>query len=247
MNFFRFAGARRRVDTRISGIFGVIVVLSAACSSNEGGESPGAGGQVLGFGGAVSAGGSSSAMGGTFVAAGGKFSSSGGASFGGVPSGSGGSGGKAAGGSVSATGGSGGSGGKAAGGSGASATGGSGTSVAGAGGIPSKPPGPGANGLSPYSQECHGNSLDCNDPALRCLGIRDGSAVAGYSCSNVCASASDCSSVSSGTEASAGCVEFVTQKHCLLICQDETGQKACPQGMSCYVYPGTTLGYCLWR
>ena len=109
-------------------------------------------------------------------------------------------------------------------------------------------PEPGSDGASPYIRECHGDSLDCEDPALRCLGIRDGSEVFGYGCSNVCETVADCSSADSRAPAKVGCVDFVTSKHCLLVCKDElTGEHACPTGMSCYVYPGSLLGYCLWR
>lgn len=108
-------------------------------------------------------------------------------------------------------------------------------------------PGPGPDGRSAYAIECRGDSLDCKDAALRCLGLRDGNTVLGYGCSNECQSAADCSRAPSGAEATAGCVDFAFSKHCVLVCQQGATLRACPTGMSCYVYPGTDLGYCLWR
>ncbi|HWA73873.1 MAG TPA: hypothetical protein VG937_16135 [Polyangiaceae bacterium] len=118
------------------------------------------------------------------------------------------------------------------------------TSQAGIGGIP----GPGPDGKSPYQRECHGETSMCVDVAsLRCLGIRvSADEVAGYSCSNPCQSNSDCSTVPSSAEAAPSCVDFVTQKHCLLVCQQQSKTFSCPAGMGCYVYPGSTIGYCLW-
>lgn len=212
------------------------ILVCFACGGGEGSdESGGSGGKTAGSGGASQPGS------GGGIASGGKTSSAAGMTAGGsITATAGSSSGK--GGSNSANGGA-----SAAGGSTGSAGKATGTAGASAGGVPNTPPGPGADGLSPYSIACHGNSLDCADPALRCLGIRDGTGIFGYSCSNVCTTANDCSTVSSGAEAAAGCVPFTTESHCLLVCQDDTGQKACPNGMSCYVYPGTTIGYCLWR
>lgn len=117
-----------------------------------------------------------------------------------------------------------------------------------AGHASSTPPAPGPDGSSPYERECHGDSLDCGDvPALLCLGIRDDTTVYGYGCSNPCQNDADCTSAPSSAEASAACVDFVTQKHCLLVCLDGTKRSTCPAGMSCYVYPQTTVGYCLWQ
>ena len=48
-------------------------------------------------------------------------------------------------------------------------------------------------------------------------------------------------------EAKAACVDFVTQKHCLLVCLSEGETKSCPDGMGCYVYPQSPIGYCLWQ
>jgi hypothetical protein len=109
-------------------------------------------------------------------------------------------------------------------------------------------PGAGPDGNSPYQRECHGETSMCVDVAsLRCLGIREGTAVFGYSCSNPCKSDADCSKVPSSAEAGPACVDFVTQKHCLLVCLQQGKNFDCPSGMGCYVYPGATIGYCLWR
>ncbi len=110
------------------------------------------------------------------------------------------------------------------------------------------PPPARADGNSPYLTACHGDTTSCVDIAnLLCLGIRDGSEVAGYSCSNPCEDDADCSSASTMAEAQAACVDFVTQKHCLLVCLDNGVKSACPSGMICYNYPGNPLGYCLWK
>ena len=101
-------------------------------------------------------------------------------------------------------------------------------------------------GLSPYSLECHGDTLDCGgDPALPCVGIQteEGN---GFSCSNHCDSTRDCSDAPSGAGAKAGCVQFVERKRCMLVCYDDGDELACPDGMSCFVYPGSPVGYCLW-
>jgi hypothetical protein len=209
------------------------LLVCFACSGGEGGEGVGgAGGTiVLGFGGAN--GGARATYGGN-VAFGGKSSGTGGAGLGGST---------AAGGAIGTLGGAKSFGGASGGSESFGGAASSGSAGASAGGVP----GATSEGLSPYTTECHGKSVDCADPALRCLGIRDATSVFGYSCSNPCKTASDCSSVDSGAEASAGCVPFTTESHCLLICQDESGERGCPNGMSCYVYPGTTVGYCLWR
>jgi hypothetical protein len=112
----------------------------------------------------------------------------------------------------------------------------------------SSPPEAGADGVSPYERECHGDTIMCEDVAtLRCLGIRDDTAVYGYSCSNPCDTDADCSATPSSAAARAACVDFVTQKHCLLVCQDQGMTLACPAGMYCYVYPQSPIGYCLWH
>jgi len=115
-------------------------------------------------------------------------------------------------------------------------------------GFPAMVPPPAASdGSSPYVKECHGDTRSCVDVAnLRCLGIRDDSGIHGYSCSNPCDNDADCSLSPTQVAATAACVDFVTQKHCLLVCQQGDVKRGCPSGMNCYVYPGTTLGYCLW-
>jgi hypothetical protein len=116
----------------------------------------------------------------------------------------------------------------------------------GAGGAP-EPQG-GGSGDSPYEIECHGDTVTCGDPAsLLCLGLRVESEVFGYSCSNECQSDADCSDAPSSTDAAAGCVDFVNKKYCLLVCKDGDEQASCPNGMYCYVYEGSPIGYCLWR
>ncbi len=80
-----------------------------------------------------------------------------------------------------------------------------------------------------------------------CLGIRVDQEVFGYGCSNECESASDCSVVAASGEASAGCVDFVSKKYCLLVCKDGDLEASCPGGMYCYVYEGAPIGYCLWH
>jgi hypothetical protein len=109
------------------------------------------------------------------------------------------------------------------------------------------PPPPASDGSSPYLRECHGDSKTCVDVAnLRCLGIRDDAGVHGYSCSNPCASDSDCSVAPTSVAAYPACVDFVSQKHCLLVCLSNGEKRACPSGMNCYVYPSSPIGYCLW-
>ena len=109
------------------------------------------------------------------------------------------------------------------------------------------PPGGGA-GNSPYELECHGDTAMCGNPsALLCLGLRIGTEVLGYSCANECQSDADCSDEPASTDASAGCVDFVNKKYCMLVCKNGDEQASCPSGMSCYVYEGTPTGYCLWR
>lgn len=148
------------------------------------------------------------------------------------------SGGRASGGATSAN-----------GGSVASAYGGSSGIPSGTAGFPSVVPPPAASdGSSPYLRECHGDTVSCVDVAnLRCLGIRDGSTVEGYSCSNPCETSADCSTATSRAGAHADCVDFVTQKHCLLVCLENGEKRDCPSGMTCYNYPGNPIGYCLWK
>lgn len=109
------------------------------------------------------------------------------------------------------------------------------------------PPPAQSNGNSPYLRPCHGDTSSCVDVAnLRCLGIRD-TEVRGYSCSNPCSDSSDCSTAPTLVAARAECVDFTTQKHCLLVCLENGEQRECPAGMTCYNYPGNPVGYCLWK
>jgi len=110
------------------------------------------------------------------------------------------------------------------------------------------PPAPSDDGSSPYERECHGDTVECGDvETLRCLGIRDDTSIYGYSCSNPCETDADCSDAPASGEAMAGCVDFVTQKHCLLLCLSGGTMRSCPEGMGCYVYPQSPTGYCLWQ
>ena len=103
-------------------------------------------------------------------------------------------------------------------------------------------------GDSPYEIECHGDTVMCGSPtSLLCLGIRVGTEVFGYSCSNECQSEADCSELPASADAAAGCVDFVNKKYCLLVCKNGEEQASCPTGMYCYVYEGAPIGYCLWR
>lgn len=139
-----------------------------------------------------------------------------------------------------------GSGGKPAADGGKTSTGGS-TSSGGVGGLV-VPPEPGPDGASPYERECHGDTVMCEDVAsLRCLGIRDDAEIYGYSCSNPCETDAECSDAPSSAEAKPACIDFVTQQHCLLVCLSEGSMKSCPDGMGCYVYPQSPIGYCLWQ
>jgi hypothetical protein len=163
---------------------------------------------------------------------------SGTAGMGGSTGARGGSGGRAAG-----------TGGSASGSAGKPSTSGAGGGAGGTGGDDLVvPPKPGPDGVSPYERECHGDTVMCEDVAsLRCLGIRDGTTVFGYSCSNPCETDAECADAPSSADAEPACVDFVTQKHCLLVCLNGGATKACPDGMSCYVYPQSPIGYCLWQ
>lgn len=141
-------------------------------------------------------------------------------------------------------------GGVATGGSGArgGGPGSAGSPPAASAGGPAGPPAANDDGSSPYERECHGDTVMCEDvEALRCLGIRVDTTVYGYSCSNTCETDDDCSIAPSSGEAKAGCVDFVTQKHCLLLCLSGGTMRSCPEGMGCYVYPQSPVGYCLWQ
>ncbi|MFZ5893012.1 MAG: hypothetical protein ACOY0T_18270 [Myxococcota bacterium] len=190
----------------------------AGGASTARGGVPGNGGVSATFGGAAGSGGASSY--------GGAPANGGASSYGGAPA----NGGARSNGGVAGGGQSSGTGGAQNGGSSSAAKGGA-TSGTGVG----------------YTKECHGDSRECNDAALRCLGIRDSAGVvAGYACSNQCMSSSDCRAPDGSTAATPDCIEFVGSKHCLLVCNRNGALAACPAGMGCYVYPGTALGYCLW-
>jgi hypothetical protein len=118
--------------------------------------------------------------------------------------------------------------------------------MGGSGGRSGPPEGNSPN--SPYEVECHGDTAMCGNPnALLCLGLRIGTEVLGYSCANECQSDADCSDKPATTDAASGCVDFVKKRYCLLVCKDGEAEASCPTGMYCYVYEGTTKGYCLWH
>jgi hypothetical protein len=211
------------------------VVLAAACG---------------GDGGSSVADGGASATGGSIGNSTGGFGPAGGFATGGVHTGIGGAAGGA---SASASGGStasggGWNGGAANGSGGTPGTGsvsGSGGSV-GTGGVGSPPPP--VDGRSVYSVQCEADSRPCNYPAASCLGIYLAEGGVGYSCSNLCNAAADCSDAPSGAEAESACVQFTSAKHCVLLCYEQSSglDRTCPAGMSCYRYPNAGLGYCLW-
>lgn len=128
-----------------------------------------------------------------------------------------------------------------AGGAGTSASGGS----AGAMTI-GPPPGPTEEGLSVYTVKCEGESTVCNHPEAACLGVFLDDDGVGYTCSNLCNTVADCSQAPTGAEAEPGCVEFTSAKRCVLVCYDHGNEAVCPDGMSCYRYPNSPIGYCLW-
>jgi hypothetical protein len=107
---------------------------------------------------------------------------------------------------------------------------------------------PAVEGKAVYTLECRGESKDCNDASVPCFGVGGTpEAAIGYACSNRCSSADDCSQAPTGAEAQVDCVKFTSASHCVLVCKQETLEFACPTGMSCYVYPGSPIGYCLWQ
>jgi hypothetical protein len=139
-----------------------------------------------------------------------------------------------------------GSAGKGGGGGAASAAGGSAGADNGAGGVDFEPPPPTEDGLSIYTVECEGDSSVCNYPAAHCLGIYLDEGGVGYACSNQCETVADCSDAPSGAEAKAGCVEFSAASRCVLVCHDNGTDYECPDGMGCYQYPNSPIGYCLY-
>ena len=101
-------------------------------------------------------------------------------------------------------------------------------------------------GGSIYAVQCRGESRLCGFPTAHCLGIQLDEGGTGYTCSNHCQTDADCSSAPSGAEARAGCVQFTQQSRCVLVCENSGRRYSCPTGMSCYTYPGSPIGYCLW-
>lgn len=107
------------------------------------------------------------------------------------------------------------------------------------------PPGPTGEGRSPYTLYCD-DSTPCGDStAVSCLHVLldEGTRSA---CSNDCDSTGDCSDASSGTDANAQCVQFTSAKHCVLVCYDAGVESRCPDGMGCFRYQASPVGYCLW-
>jgi hypothetical protein len=129
-------------------------------------------------------------------------------------------------------------------GNGPADNGSSGAPAAGATGIDT--PGPAPGGGSVYAVECSGETAMCGVEGAHCLGITLDTGDKGYSCSNRCNSVSDCSDAPSGAEAEAGCIQFKAEKRCVLVCYNQPNEYACPDGMSCYIYPNSPIGYCLW-
>jgi hypothetical protein len=141
----------------------------------------------------------------------------------------------------------------AAGATGASGTtgasGAAGTGVGGTGGTSGSsgdggPPPPTDGGKSIYSVQCRNESRPCL-PGY-CLGIQLPDGGNGFTCSNDCQTAAQCSTAPSGAEAQAGCVQFTSRSRCVLICENSGTRYSCPAGMACYTYPGAQVGYCLW-
>jgi hypothetical protein len=129
-------------------------------------------------------------------------------------------------------------------------TGGSGTpegnhgGLAGAGGERPDPPGATDDGLSPYSVPCD-DTTACGDPSsVTCLHVLLDEGTR-YTCSNDCGTTADCSDAPSGTDAAARCVQFTSAKHCVLVCYDGAVESDCPDGMGCYRYLDSPIGYCL--
>jgi len=116
--------------------------------------------------------------------------------------------------------------------------------AAGAGNL--EPPGPAPGGGSVYAVECSGETEMCGVEGVHCLGVNLDTGGPGYACSNRCETVDDCSDLPSGAAAEAGCVQFTQQKRCVLVCYNQPNEYACPDGMSCYIYPNAPIGYCLW-
>jgi hypothetical protein len=222
-----------------------LACLSAlvACSEDNSSSSGGSAGTTAGSGGAGGASSGGTSSGGT--SSGG--TSSGGTSSGGTSTGGSSTGGSSTGGSSGSGGAGGGSGGTAAsGGSAGAGTGGAGGSAGTGGATDGGPPPPADGGQSIYSVQCSGNSAPCGFPSAHCLGIDIGDGGVGFTCSNHCTTNADCSTAPTGAEAQAGCVPFAERSRCVLVCNNNGARFDCPTGMSCYTYPGSFLGYCLW-
>lgn len=198
--------------------------LAAACGGGETGEpesAPGSAGTANVAGNSAGAGGAASSTSGTGTVVGGAGAGTGGSS-GAVTSGVG-----------------------AGSGDGAGSPSGSGGSLGGVAGTPDVPE-PTDSGLSVYASECRGETVACENAAVHCLGIFLNEGGVGYTCSNLCRTAGDCSDAPSGAEARAGCVAFTSASRCVLVCYDGSAEYACPNGMGCYRYPEFPIGYCLW-
>jgi hypothetical protein len=157
-----------------------------------------------------------------------------------VHAGAGGSAAKAGSGGSGASGSQGGTGGTAA----SSGTTGEAGNASGAGGEKTGPPGATDDGLSPYSVLCD-ETTACGDPsAVTCLHVLLDEGTR-FTCSNDCDTTANCSAAPSGTDAQAECVQFTSAKHCVLVCYDGTVEADCPDGMGCYRYLDSPIGYCL--
>jgi hypothetical protein len=238
-------GARRSAWRSVVVGFALSAAAVACGGEDEPGETEGSGAEaaLAGVGSSAGSSGTASGSGGS----GGSSGSSATSGRGGASGASGSVGGSGKGGSSAGRGGSGGTGSGGVGGTGAASG-----SVSGGetneGGTSVGPPDPQPNGDSPYEIECHGDTLMCGDvEKMRCLGIRVGEEVFGYSCSNECESAADCSDAPSSSDSAAECVTFVGTSYCLLVCRDGETTTDCPNGMYCYVYEGAPIGYCLYQ
>jgi hypothetical protein len=114
------------------------------------------------------------------------------------------------------------------------------------GGASIQAPGPAPGGGSVYAVECSGETAMCGVERSHCLGINLDQGGVGYACSNQCGRVADCSNAPTGAAAEVGCVQFTKEKRCMLVCYDQPNEYACPTGMSCYIYPNSPIGYCLW-
>jgi hypothetical protein len=123
---------------------------------------------------------------------------------------------------------------------------GAGAPSADAGAGNAEPPGPAPGGGSVYAVECSGETEMCGVERAHCLGLNLHTGDSGYACSNRCNTVEDCSDAPSGAPAEVGCVQFTEEQRCVLVCYQQPNEYACPDGMSCYIYPNSPIGYCLW-